>query len=159
MRTRLVTATVGLALAVAAAPAVGDPGHAPHAPKAPKLVSGAVSLTATPSTVTPSTTDLIVSGNVMATSSCRKDRVVSFTYVGPAGTTLLPVTAVTGPNGNVTATVPKPTDSAPATVQLEATVPQVDRRVGSRKNGKKAKRGRKITCLAATGQTTLTVAP
>jgi hypothetical protein len=163
MRIRLKTGALGLLVAaVTAVPAVADPGHQPHAPKAPKApkaAPGLVSLTATPSTVTSSTTDLVVSGNLWSTSGCRKDRTVSFAYTGTAGTTALPVTAETGPNGDFTATLPKPTDAAPATVQLEASVAQGDRKVGGKKKGKKAKKGRKIICLAATGQTTVTVAP
>jgi len=69
------------------------------------------------------------------------------------------VTAVSGPNGDFAASLPKPADAAPATVTLEATAGQVDRRVGSAKKGKKPKKGRKITCLSATGQAALTVAP
>ena len=57
------------------------------------------------------------------------------------------------------AVIPRPTDTAPATVTLQASADQADRRVGSKKKGKKHKKGRKIVCLAATGQTTLTLAP
>ena len=122
-------------------------------------VGGSVSLLANPSTVTGSTTTISVSGNVMATSGCRKNRTLAFSYVGAGGTTPLTVTAVSGPNGDFAASLPKPADAAPATVTLQATAGQVDRRVGSAKKGKKPKKGRKITCLSATGQTTLTVAP
>ena len=149
---------LGLLVAgVAVAPAAI--GSNPHGPKAPKLAPGAVSLVATPSNVTSADTTIAAGGNVMATGGCRKDRTVSFAYVGPGGTTALPVTAVSGPNGDFRATLPKPSDAAPTTVTLQASIPQVDRKVGSAKKGKKAKKGRRITCLAATGQTTLTVAP
>jgi hypothetical protein len=127
--------------------------------KAPKQVPGAVTVTATPSTVTAATTEVAVSGNLKATSGCRKNRTVEFSYIGAGGTTPLAVTTTTGPNGNFSAVLPKPTDAAPATVTLQASLDQVDRKVGSKKKGQKTKKGRKFTCLAARGVTTLTVAP
>jgi hypothetical protein len=127
--------------------------------KGPKLVPAAVTVAASPSTVTPSTTTVTVTGNVKANSSCRKNRTVEFSYIGTGGTTALAVTAVTGPNGDFTAVLPKPTDAAPATVTLQASLDQIDRKVGSKKKGQKPKKGRKFTCLAAQGQTTLTIAP
>ncbi len=158
MRRVLTCVALGSVVAcVAAAPAaLGTKGHAP---KGPKLASGSVSLTATPSTVTTAITTVSASGNVMATSGCRKSRTVQFSYVGSGGTTPLPVIAVTGPNGDFAASLPKPTDAAPATVTLQATATEADRKVGSAKKGRKPKKGRRITCLSATGQTTLTVAP
>jgi hypothetical protein len=159
---RLITVAVlgALAACIAVAPAaIGSNGQGPKGSKQPKLAPGSVSLLANPSTVTGSTTTISVSGNVMATSGCRKNRTLAFSYVGAGGTTPLTVTAVSGPNGDFAASVPKPADAAPATVTLEATAGQVDRRVGSAKKGKKHKKGRKITCLSATGQAALTVAP
>lgn len=156
---RLITAAVlgALAACIAVAPAaIGSNGQGS---KQPKLAPGSVSLLANPSTVTGSTTTISVSGNVMATSGCRKNRTLAFSYVGTGGTTPLTVTAVSGPNGDFAASLPKPADAAPATVTMEATAGQVDRRVGSAKKGKKHKKGRKITCLSATGQAALTVAP
>jgi hypothetical protein len=159
MRKRLtMIATLGSLIAfIVIAP--GALGKNPKGPKGPKQAPGFVSLTASPSTVTPTTSTISVTGNLMATSSCRKHRTLQFSYVGSGGTTALPVTATTGPNGDFAATLPRPTDSAPATVTLQATVGQADRKVGSPKKGKKPKKGRKITCLSATGQTTLTVVP
>jgi hypothetical protein len=153
MRKLFIAVAVGaLAACVVAAPsAIGK--------KGPKLVSGTVTVTPTPSTVTPSTTTIAVTGNVKATSSCRKDRTVRFSYAGTGGTTALTETAETRPNGDFTAVLPKPADAAPATVTLQASVDETDRKVGSKKKGKKSKKGRKITCLSAQGQATLTVAP
>jgi peptidoglycan glycosyltransferase len=78
---------------------------------------------------------------------------------GTGGTTQLGETTETRSNGNFTAVLPRPTDTAPATVTLQVDVDQADRKVGSKKKGKKQKKGRKITCLAASGQTTLTLVP
>ena len=102
--------------------------------KAPKPVSATVSVVPTPTTVTPTTTNVTVSGNVSATSSCRKD--------------------VTGSNGDYTVVLPKPTDAAPATVLVRATVDQVLRKTGSKKKGKKNKKGRQIDCLTTTADST-----
>jgi hypothetical protein len=128
-------------------------------PKAPKQAPGAVSVLATPSTLGAADATVTVTGNLKSNSGCRKDRVVRFAYVGTGGTTQLPMTTETGSNGDFTAVLPRPTDTAPATVALQVSVDQADRRVGSKKKGKKQKKGRKITCLAATGQTTLTLVP
>jgi hypothetical protein len=152
MRKLLIATAVGaLAASLAVAPAaIGK--------KGPKLVPGTVTVMASPTTVTPATTTVTVTGNLKANSGCRKNRTVEFSYVGTGGTTPLAVTAVTGPNGDFTAVLPKPTDTAPATVTLLASLDQIDRKVGSKKKGQKPKKGRKFTCLAAQGQTTLTVA-
>ena len=158
MRKRLTMITLGSLIAcIAIAP--GALGNKGHGPKGPKQAPGSISVTATPSTVTPTASTISVTGNVMATSGCRKDRTVEFSYFGTGGTTPLSVTATTGPNGDFAATLPKPADAAPATVTLQATAGQTDRKVGSAKKGKKAKKGRKITCLSAPGQTILTVTP
>ena len=140
--------------AVAAPSAIAKP--------APKQVSGTVSVTPTPTTITTTTTTVSVSGNVAANSSCRKDRTVRFSYVnGTTGAvTPLATTAITGSNGDYTAVLPKPTDAAPASVTLRATVDQATRKVGSKKKGKKAKKGRQFICMEVTGQSVpLTVAP
>jgi hypothetical protein len=156
MRKRLTMIALGSLIAcIAIAP--GALGNKGHGPKGPKQAPGSVSLTANPSTVTPATSTISVTGNVMSTSGCRKDRMVQFSYVGTGGTTPLTVTATSGPNGDFAATLPKPADAAPASVTLQTTAVEADRKVGSAKKGKKAKKGRKITCLSATGQTTLTV--
>jgi hypothetical protein len=129
------------------------------AKKGPKQVGGTVAVTAAPSTVTASTTTVTVTGNVKANSSCRKGRTVRFSYVGAGGTAALTETAMTRSNGDFTAVLPKPADVAPATVTLQASVDEADRKVGSKKKGRKAKKGRKITCLTAQGETTLTIVP
>jgi hypothetical protein len=58
--------------------------------------------------------------------------------------------AETGPNGNYSAVLPRPTDppfAPPTTVALQATVDFAVRKVGSKKKGKKAKKGRQFHCL------------
>lgn len=154
---RKLWSTIGIGLLatslLVAATAVGK------GPKAPKQAPGAVSVLATPSTLGAADATVTVTGNLKSNSGCRKDRVVRFAYSGTGGTTQLPQTAETRSNGDFTAVLPRPTDTAPATVTLQVSVDEADRKVGSKKKGKKQKKGRKITCLAATGQTTLTLVP
>jgi len=119
--------------------------------KAPKLVGGTVSVSVTPSPIPSTATTVTASGNVASNSGCRKDRTVHFAWVNGAVVTALATTAETGPNGNYTAVLPKPTDTPPATVALQATVEQTFRKVGSKKKGKKEKMGRKFNCLEITG--------
>ena len=139
--------TVGL---IVAPSGIATPGQ--HGPAAPKQVPGTVSVLVTPTTIEPTTTTVSASGNVGATSGCRKDRTVRFAYVNGATVTPLAQTAVTGPNGDYTAVLPKPTDTGPATVTLRATVDQQFRKVGSKKKGKKNKKGRQFNCMEVTGQ-------
>jgi hypothetical protein len=155
MRKLFSAIAIGLlaSLLMVAATAVGK------GPKSPKQAAGTVSVLATPSTLGAADTTTTVTGNVMSNSSCRKDRIVRFAYTGTVGTTQLAETAETRSNGDFTAVLPRPADAAPATVTLQASVDQADRKVGSKKKGKKQKKGRRITCLAATGQTTLTLVP
>ena len=155
MRKLLSVIAIGLlaSVMVVSATAIGT------GPKSPKQVAGTVSVVATPSTLGPADTTTTVAGNVKANSSCRKDRIVRFAYTGLSGTTQLAETAETRSNGDFTAVLPRPADAAPATVTLQVSVDQADRKVGSKKKGKKQKKGRRITCLAATGQTTLTLVP
>jgi hypothetical protein len=132
--------------------------------KGPKQVGGAVTVSATPTTITSTTTAVSASGNVGANSGCRKDRTVRFSYVnGTTGAvTPLAVTAVTGPNGDYAASLPKPTDTNPptATVSVRATVDAAIRRVGSKKKGKKTKKGRVFNCGEVSGQSgPLAIAP
>src|SRR5688500_9836690 len=66
--------------------------------KAPKPVPATVTVVPTPTTIAPETTNVNVSGNVSATSSCRKDRTVRFAYVNTTTSVVTPLaeTAVTG---------------------------------------------------------------
>jgi hypothetical protein len=155
MRKLLSVIAIGLlaSVMVVSATAIGK------GPKSPKQVAGTVSVVASPSTLGPADTTTTVVGNVKANSSCRKDRIVRFAYTGLGGTTQLAETAETRSNGDFTAVLPRPADAAPATVTLQVSVDQADRKVGSKKKGKKQKKGRRITCLEATGQTTLTLVP
>jgi hypothetical protein len=80
------------------------------------------------------------------------------------GTTTTPLaeTATTRSNGSYTATVPKPADTNPPTtsVVLRATVDPQTRKVGSKKKGKKTKKGRAFNCLQITGDSApITIAP
>lgn len=134
------------------------------AKKGPKQVPGTVSVLVTPTTITATTMTVTATGNVAASSSCRKDRTVHFSYVNSTTGAVTPLaqTAVTGPNGDYTAVLPKPTDTNPptASVVLRATVDQSIRKVGSKKKGKKNKKGRQFLCMEITGQSSpLTIAP
>jgi hypothetical protein len=133
--------------------------------KSAKQVGGTVTVSVTPSTFTTgdsTVTTATVSGNVASNSSCRKDRTVHFAYVNGATVTPLAETAVTRSNGNYAVTVPKPADANPPTtsVVLRATVDQATRKVGSKKKGKKTKKGRAFNCLSITGDSApITIAP
>jgi hypothetical protein len=132
--------------------------------KGPKQVGGAVTVSATPTTITSTTSTVTASGNVGANSGCRKDRTVRFSYVnGTTGAvTPLAATAITGPNGDYTVSLPKPTDTNPPTtsVSVQATVDAAVRRVGSKKKGQKTKKGRVFNCGQVTGQSgPLAIAP
>jgi hypothetical protein len=133
--------------------------------KSAKQVGGTVSVNVTPTTFTTgdtSVTTATVSGNVASNSGCKKDRTVHFAYVNGATVTPLAETATTKGNGAYTATVPKPTDTNPPTtsVVLRATVDQTIRKVGSKKKGKKTKKGRAFNCLQLTGDSApIAIAP
>jgi hypothetical protein len=121
--------------------------------KSAKQVGGTVSVAVSPTTVDATTTSVTASGGVASNSSCKKGRTVHFAYVN--ATTVGPEIGVTttGSNGKYTVTLPKPTDTNPptASVVLRATVDQVTRKVGSKKKGKKTKKGRRFDCLQITG--------
>ena len=63
---------------------------------------------------------------------------------------------MTGPNGDYTVTAPRPTVTPPATLPqtftLKASGLDELRRVGSKKKGKKQKKGRQVFCLGPDGQ-------
>lgn len=156
MRKLMITIALGaLAAGLLAAPSA-------IAVKAPKPVAGTVSVAVTPTTITPAVTSVTATGNVKANSGCRKDRTVRFAYVNTDTGAVTPLAeiALTGSNGDYTAVLPRPTDSAPATVVLRATVDQVTRKVGSKKKGKKNKKGRQFNCLETTADSApLTISP
>jgi hypothetical protein len=152
---KLITATAVCAVAVGLTIAPAATGKAP-----PKQVSGSVTLSASPTTVEPTTTGVTVTGNVKSTSGCRKDRTVRFQYVSGTGVvTPSAVVAETGPNGDFTATLAQPPTNADGTTVVQATVDQIIRKVGSKKKGQKTKKGRRFDCLAIgpTSSNTLTV--
>jgi hypothetical protein len=119
--------------------------------KSAKQVGGTVTVGVTPTTIDATTTSVTASGGVSSNSNCKKGRTIHFAYVN--GTTVGPEVGMTntGSNGKYTVSLPKPTDTGPATVVLRATVDQVTRKVGSKKKGKKTKKGRRFDCLQITG--------
>ena len=123
--------------------------------KSPKQVGGTVTVSATPTTIESTTTRVTATGSVASNSGCKKDRTVHFSYVNGSTVTPLAVSATTKGNGFYTATLPKPADTAPASVTLRATVDAVVRKVGSKKKGKKTKKGRAFNCLELTGDSAL----
>src|SRR5262245_45795480 len=96
------------------------------AKQGPKEVVSTLSLVATPTTIDATTTGVTVSGNVAANSSCRKSRAITFSYTDAGGTTQVG-TATTGPNGDFSASLPKPTTTGPASVTLTASVAAAQR--------------------------------
>jgi hypothetical protein len=120
--------------------------------KSPKLVSGTVSVFVAPNPIPATATTVTASGNVAASSSCRKDRTVHFTWINSTTLAQTPLaeTAVTRSNGDYTVVLPKP--APPGTYVLQATVDQQLRKVGSKKKGKKNKKGRQFDCLQIIGQ-------
>jgi hypothetical protein len=130
--------------------------------KSAKQVGGTVSVSVTPTTVDATTTTLAASGTVASNSGCKKDRTAHFSYVNGATVTPLAETATTKGNGSYSATLPKPTDTNPPTtsVVLRATVDPVTRKVGSKKKGKKTKKGRVFNCLTFSGDSApIAIAP
>jgi hypothetical protein len=121
--------------------------------KSAKQVGGTVSVGVTPTTVDSTTTTVTASGSVASNSNCKKDRTVHFAYVNGSTVTPLAETATTKGNGSYTTTLPKPADTNPPTssVVLRATVDPVTRKVGSKKKGKKHKKGRAFNCLQLSG--------
>lgn len=143
-----------LALGLVIAPgAIGKPGQG-KGPKGAKQVPGTVSVFVTPDPVPASTTTVTATGNVGASSGCRKDRDLSFTYVNSitGASTPLAQTAVTGSNGDYSVVLPRSTATLPSTAVLQAKVAEEERRVGSKKKGKKKKKSRQFNCLEIVGQ-------
>jgi hypothetical protein len=154
---KLISACAVCAVAVAAVAAPSALGV-----KSPKQVGGTVTVNVTPTTVDATTTSVTASGGVLSNSGCKKARTIHFAYVN--GTTVGPEvgTTTTGSNGKYSVTLPKPTDTNPptASVVLRATVDQAIRKVGSKKKGKKTKKGRRFDCLQITGDSApIAIAP
>jgi hypothetical protein len=151
---KLISATVVCAVAiglVAVPSALGV--------KAPKQVGGTVSATVTPNPLVDTTLTVTVDGVVASNSNCRKDRTLHFSWVvnGLQGPEV--GTATTKGNGAYTATLPRPTDTSAtaSSATLHVTVDQVTRKVGSKKKGKKTKKGRRFDCLALATDTPVTL--
>jgi hypothetical protein len=118
--------------------------------KSPKQVTGTVTVSVTPSPIPSTATTVTATGNLASNSGCRKDRLVHFAWVSGATVVPLTETVETGPNGGYSVVLPRPTDppfTPPTTVALQATVDFAVRKVGSKKKGKKAKKGRQFHCL------------
>ena len=77
-----------------------------------------------------------------------------FTYVNSltGAATSLSQTAVTGSNGDYSVVLPRSNAALPSTAVLQVKVDQQFRKVGSKKKGKKAKKGRQFNCLEIIGQ-------
>lgn len=153
---KLFTASAVCALAVGLTVAPGAIGK-----KTVKQVSGTVTVAATPTTIEPTTTAVVVTGNVKANSSCRKNRTVRFSYMSGLGVvTPSAVTVETRSNGNFTASLEKPPTDADGTTSVVATVDQTLRtkklkgkKKGAAKGKKKGKvKKRKFNCLEISGQ-------
>lgn len=146
--------TGALTLGMVAAPAV-------IAKKGPKDVGGTVTVVPNPSVIEPATTTVEVEGTISTNSSCKKNRTVRFAYDDGTGPVALVETAVTKSNGKYEATLPKPVNVGPATVNLIATVDETVRKTkGSskgKKKGHKKGKARKFTCLEISGQAALSV--
>jgi hypothetical protein len=121
--------------------------------KSAKQVGGTVSVSVTPTTIETTTITVTASGGVTSNSNCKKGRTVHFAYVNGTTVTPLTETAMTKGNGTYAVTLPKPADTNPPTssVVLRATVDPLTRKVGSKKKGKKTKKGRAFNCLQLTG--------
>jgi hypothetical protein len=121
--------------------------------KSAKQVGGTVSVNVTPNPLPDAVTTVTASGNVASNSSCRKGRTISFAWVNGSTVTPATGTATSGNNGDYTATVSRPLDlsTAASGVVLRATVAQTYRKVGSKKKGKKNKKGRQFNCLSFSG--------
>jgi hypothetical protein len=116
--------------------------------KSPKQVASSVSVSVTPNPVVAGAA-ATGSGNVSSNSGCRKDRRVDLVWVN---TTTLAETvagsATTRSNGDYTANLTAPATAG--TYTLKATVfGPVIRKVGSKKKGKKTKKGRAFSCNAS----------
>ncbi|MGH2957455.1 MAG: hypothetical protein ACRDL6_10720 [Solirubrobacterales bacterium] len=156
---RLFSAAVVCALAVGltAAPS----GVAKKGPKGPKQVSGTVSAFVVPNPA-PAGSLVTASGNVKASSNCRKDRDVLLTQwvntvTGAPSPTGVVSTVETGPNGDYSTMVMAPT--AAGTYVLQAFVDDEFRKVGSKKKGKKNKKGRQFNCMEVAGQSPIVTVP
>ena len=151
---KLISATVVCVVAIGLVAVPGALGV-----KSPKLVVSTVNVGVSPIPLANTTTTVAVTGNVAANSSCRPARTVHFSWVsnGVAGPEV--GSAVTRSNGDFSATLPRPTDTFPATssVSLRTTVDQVTRKVGSKKKGKKTKRGRVFECLGTSADVPVTL--
>jgi hypothetical protein len=148
---KLIGATAVCALAIGLVAVPGALGV-----KSAKQVGGTVSVFVTPSSFTTGDTTVTsasVSGNVASNSSCRKDRTVHLYWVSNGVVGPEVGSAVTRSNGDYSATVPRPTDTNPPTtsVVLRGIVDPTTRKVGSKKKGKKHKKGRRFDCLQLTG--------
>lgn len=116
--------------------------------KSAKQVSSTTTVNVSPNPVAAGAA-AVGSGVVYANSSCRKDRTLTLEWVDTSTSAATPAgTAETGSNGGWTANLTAPATAG--TYTLRATVDgPVIRKVGSKKKGKKTKKGRRFDCLAS----------
>src|SRR5262245_43953694 len=148
------TAACALTIGLVVAPGAGAvKGGNPHA--GTKNVLGTVSVLGTPNPVT-SGQGVTVTGNVAASSNCRKFRSVTVQWSPASGS---PVTVGTGSNGDYTATLPAPTVTTQTQYTIQATVAVATRTAGGKH--KKPKKGRQFTCqpIGPVSSSAITVNP
>ena len=100
------------------------------------------------------------SGNVSSNSSCRKDRTVVLAWVDASSVATPAGSAVTKSNGSYAAALTAPAVAGAYTLRATVQGPVI-RKVGSKKKGKKNKKGRRFSCNASLPTSTgpLTVTP
>lgn len=122
--------------------------------KSTKQVPTTVSVNVTPTTIAHDGS-VTASGDVLSNSSCRKDRTVSLQWVDSVLNTPVgaPTTTTSGPSGKYSTSVTAPATAGTYTLQATVPPPAVIRKVGSKKKGKKTKRGRRFSCNPTTSPT------
>jgi starvation-inducible outer membrane lipoprotein len=116
--------------------------------KSTKQVATSVDVSVTPTTATTGSA-VKASGTVSSNSNCRKDRAVELAWVDTTTSAETPAgTASTNGSGKYRADLVAPATAGTYTLKATVTGP-VTRKVGSKKKGKKAKKGRQFSCLAS----------
>jgi hypothetical protein len=118
-----------------------------------KLVGGSVSVGETPNPLSDLTPNVASTGNVASNSNCRRFRTVRFSWVNATTNAVIstaPETTLTNVNGDYSASVTRPgtTSTSTSSVKLRASVDQEFRKIGSKKKGRKNKKGRRFNCLS-----------
>ena len=127
--------------------------------KSTKQVASSVTVDVTPNPVVAGGA-ATGSGTVSSNSNCRKDRTVALEWVDGSSVATPAGSAETKGSGKYTADLTAP--AVAGTYTLRATVQgPVTRKVGSKKKGKKTKKGRRFSCNASlpTSSGPVTVSP